>query len=63
MLIIFLKIAARTAHAFNPSVEITPLHDNIKDPQFDVAWFSGFDMVLNALDNLGMLWDRCYDKV
>lgn len=46
-------MAARTASAFNPSVHITPIHGNIKDPQFDLAWFKGFDIVLNALDNLG----------
>ncbi|KAH8109913.1 hypothetical protein DFH11DRAFT_840626 [Phellopilus nigrolimitatus] len=45
-------VAARTAHAFNPAVRITPVHANIKEPQFDVAWFRGFDLVLNALDNL-----------
>ena len=50
-----LKVAARTASAFNPNVHITPIHGNIKDTQFDLAWFRGFDIVLNALDNLGML--------
>ncbi|KAJ3001716.1 hypothetical protein NUW54_g6254 [Trametes sanguinea] len=45
-------VAAKTASAFNPNVQITPIHANIKEPQFDVAWFRGFDIVLNALDNL-----------
>ncbi|KAI0262614.1 hypothetical protein BC834DRAFT_890957 [Gloeopeniophorella convolvens] len=45
-------VAARTASAFNPNVHITPIHGNIKDTQFDLAWFQGFDIVLNALDNL-----------
>ncbi|EJD08525.1 uncharacterized protein FOMMEDRAFT_165082 [Fomitiporia mediterranea MF3/22] len=45
-------VAARTAQTFNPNVRITPIHANIKEPQFDVAWFRGFDIVLNALDNL-----------
>ncbi|KAH9006577.1 hypothetical protein EDB86DRAFT_2874952 [Lactarius hatsudake] len=45
-------VAARTASAFNPNVHITPIHGNIKDTQFDLAWFRGFDIVLNALDNL-----------
>ncbi|KAL5521190.1 hypothetical protein ACEPAG_9113 [Sanghuangporus baumii] len=45
-------VAARTAQAFNPFVRIIPIHANIKEPQFDVAWFRGFDIVLNALDNL-----------
>ncbi|KAI0280185.1 hypothetical protein BGY98DRAFT_965060 [Russula aff. rugulosa BPL654] len=45
-------VAARTASAFNPNVHIIPIHGNIKDTQFDLAWFQGFDIVLNALDNL-----------
>ncbi|PPQ69264.1 hypothetical protein CVT24_000070 [Panaeolus cyanescens] len=45
-------IAAQTAGAFNPNVRIIPLHDNIKEPQYDVQWFKQFDIVLNALDNL-----------
>jgi ubiquitin-like 1-activating enzyme E1 B len=48
-------VAARTASAFNPNVHIVPIHGNIKDTQFDLAWFQGFDIVLNALDNLGVL--------
>lgn len=48
-----LQVASKTASAFNPNVKITPIHANIKEPQFDVAWFRGFDIVLNALDNLG----------
>ncbi len=49
-----LQVAARTASAFNPNIHILPIHGNIKDTQFDLAWFQGFDIVLNALDNLGM---------
>ncbi|KZS89093.1 hypothetical protein SISNIDRAFT_417318 [Sistotremastrum niveocremeum HHB9708] len=45
-------IAAKTASAFNPAVKITPIHANIKDADYDVDWFSQFDIVLNALDNL-----------
>jgi len=52
---VFLQVAARTASAFNPNVHIVPIHGNIKDTRFDLAWFQGFDIVLNALDNLGML--------
>jgi ubiquitin-like 1-activating enzyme E1 B len=37
--------AAQTAGVFNPNVHIYPIHGNIKEPQFDI--------VLNALDNLG----------
>ncbi|EKM53222.1 uncharacterized protein PHACADRAFT_175614 [Phanerochaete carnosa HHB-10118-sp] len=45
-------VAAKTASAFNPNVRIHPIHGNIKEPQFDISWFRGFDLVLNALDNL-----------
>lgn len=47
------QVAAKTASAFNPNVRITPIHGNIKEPQFDIQWFKSFDLVLNALDNLG----------
>ncbi|KAF8523308.1 hypothetical protein BU17DRAFT_43943, partial [Hysterangium stoloniferum] len=40
------------AAPFNPRVHIQPIHANIKETQFDVAWFKTFDIVLNALDNL-----------
>ncbi|KAG7095068.1 hypothetical protein E1B28_005858 [Marasmius oreades] len=45
-------VAAQSAAPFNPNIRIKPLHANIKEPQFDVRWFQGFDIVLNALDNL-----------
>ncbi|CAE6506349.1 unnamed protein product [Rhizoctonia solani] len=45
-------VAAATAQPFNPSVKISPIHGNIKEPQFDVGWFKQFDIVMNALDNL-----------
>ncbi|KAF9479531.1 hypothetical protein BDN70DRAFT_932510 [Pholiota conissans] len=45
-------VAAQTAGPFNPNVKITPIHDNIKEPQYDIQWFQQFDIVLNALDNL-----------
>ncbi|KAG5636460.1 hypothetical protein H0H81_007967 [Sphagnurus paluster] len=44
--------AARTAGAFNPNVQLTPIHGNIKEPEYDIPWFQQFDIVLNALDNL-----------
>ncbi|KZP02494.1 hypothetical protein FIBSPDRAFT_969925, partial [Athelia psychrophila] len=45
-------IAAQTTAPFNPNVRLHPIHGNIKEPQFDIEWFEGFDIVLNALDNL-----------
>ena len=29
-------------------------HANIKDPEFNIAFYKGFDIVFNALDNLGI---------
>nr|GAT60818.1 ubiquitin-like modifier activating enzyme 2 [Mycena chlorophos] len=45
-------VAAQTAAPFNPNVQITPIHANIKEPQYDLDWYKQFDIVLNALDNL-----------
>ncbi|KAF2448057.1 ubiquitin-activating enzyme E1 3 [Karstenula rhodostoma CBS 690.94] len=45
-------VAKESAGKFNPNVKIEAYHDNIKDPSFNVAWFSKFDIVFNALDNL-----------
>jgi ubiquitin-like 1-activating enzyme E1 B len=49
------QIAAQTAGPFNPNVQLIPVHGNIKEPQYDIPWFQTFDIVLNALDNLGEL--------
>jgi molybdopterin/thiamine biosynthesis adenylyltransferase len=48
-----LKVAKESALKFNPSANIISYHANIKDKEFSVEWFKGFDLVLNALDNLG----------
>ncbi|EQL04158.1 Molybdenum cofactor biosynthesis, MoeB [Ophiocordyceps sinensis CO18] len=45
-------VAKEAAQMFNPNVEIVAHHANIKDVQFSVAWFHGFQVVYNALDNL-----------
>lgn len=45
-------IAKETASAFNPDTTIVAHHANIKAPEFDVAFYASFDVVLNALDNL-----------
>ncbi|GAA97515.1 uncharacterized protein L969DRAFT_91428 [Mixia osmundae IAM 14324] len=45
-------VAKESASKFNPHVRIEALHGNIKEPQFDTAYFAQFDLVLNALDNL-----------
>lgn len=44
-----------------PPFKITPYHANIiTDQRFDLDWFKQFDIVMNALDNLGMLFLRVY---
>ncbi|KAJ6258967.1 Ubiquitin-activating enzyme E1-li [Drechslerella dactyloides] len=45
-------VAKETASKFNPNVNLIAYHANIKDSQFNVEWFRGFDIVFNALDNL-----------
>ncbi|CEQ39397.1 SPOSA6832_00923 [Sporobolomyces salmonicolor] len=45
-------VARETALKFNPHVNITALHRNIKDTEFNVDYFKSFDFVMNALDNL-----------
>jgi molybdopterin/thiamine biosynthesis adenylyltransferase len=54
------QIAAQSAAPFNPNVRITPIHGNIKEPQYDIEWFRQFDIVLNALDNLGKALPRVF---
>ncbi|KAJ2963455.1 hypothetical protein NQZ79_g1581 [Umbelopsis isabellina] len=46
------QVAKESALRFNPSVNIVSHHANIKDKEFSIEWFKGFDLVLNALDNL-----------
>ena len=45
-------MAKEAALKFNPKVDITAHHANIKDSEFNLEWFRGFDIVFNALDNL-----------
>ncbi|RKP05789.1 hypothetical protein THASP1DRAFT_19331 [Thamnocephalis sphaerospora] len=53
-------VARDSALRFHPAAEIQSHHANIKDERFDVDWFRGFDLVTNALDNLGKI-DRLTD--
>ena len=46
------NVAAVATRIFNPDVEIVPHHGNIKDSAFGVSFFSKFQVVLNALDNV-----------
>lgn len=45
-------VAKDTATKFNPRVRIEAHHANIKESQFNVEWFRGFNIVFNALDNM-----------
>ncbi|KAI9373008.1 hypothetical protein BJX61DRAFT_408444 [Aspergillus egyptiacus] len=45
-------VAKEVAQKFQPSAKIEAYHANIKDSQFNVDWFSTFNVVFNALDNL-----------
>lgn len=45
-------VAKEAAQKFNPNVSVVAHHANIKDAEFNVAWFRGFKIVFNALDNL-----------
>jgi ubiquitin-like 1-activating enzyme E1 B len=45
-------IAAKAAETFNPDIKVNAFHDNIKSARFNTSYFSRFDVVLNALDNL-----------
>ncbi|KIY01361.1 uncharacterized protein Z520_02913 [Fonsecaea multimorphosa CBS 102226] len=45
-------VAKDVAQKFNPNVQLFAYHANIKDKQFNLEWFSGFNIVFNALDNM-----------
>ncbi|KAI7880172.1 hypothetical protein K492DRAFT_130409 [Lichtheimia hyalospora FSU 10163] len=45
-------VAKESALRFNPSVNIISHQANIMDPEYSLSWFSSFDVVFNALDNL-----------
>lgn len=46
------QVAKDAAQKFNPRVKIVAHHGNIKDKEFNVSWFRGYNVVFNALDNL-----------
>ncbi|KAF2431057.1 ubiquitin-activating enzyme E1 3 [Tothia fuscella] len=45
-------VAKESAGRFNPNVKIEAHHANIMDPQFNIEWYKGFELVFNALDNV-----------
>ncbi|PIA15082.1 hypothetical protein COEREDRAFT_27225, partial [Coemansia reversa NRRL 1564] len=46
------EVAIKAIKDFNSGIDATASQANIKEPDYDVDWFSSFDLVLNALDNL-----------
>jgi len=46
------EVAAEAVRQFRPSARIIAHHGNIKESKYGVEFFRGFDMVVNALDNL-----------
>ncbi|KAI9471712.1 E1 ubiquitin-activating protein uba2 [Coemansia sp. RSA 990] len=46
------QVAVQAITNFNPGLDAVAQQANIKESVYDVDWFSGFDLVLNALDNL-----------
>ncbi|KAI9502120.1 hypothetical protein BX070DRAFT_239725 [Coemansia spiralis] len=46
------QVAVQAIQEFNPSLDASFEQANIKQTDFDVDWFSQFDLVFNALDNL-----------
>ena len=52
MLISRLQVARDAAQGFNPNIKLVAYHANIKESQFNIDWFSSFNLVFNALDNL-----------
>ena len=45
-------VAREAVLRFNPRCAVEALHANIKEARFDLKWFGGFDVVINALDNV-----------
>lgn len=46
------EVAAEAVKCFAPNAKIVAHHGNVKDAKFGVDFFSQFDVVVNALDNL-----------
>lgn len=45
------QVAKESVLRFKPDVDIVALHDTVMNPDYNVNFFSQFDIVLNALDN------------
>ncbi|CAJ2666451.1 unnamed protein product [Trifolium pratense] len=46
------KVARDAVLKFRPKINITSYHENVKDPDFNVDFFTQFNVVLNGLDYL-----------
>jgi ubiquitin-like 1-activating enzyme E1 B len=49
------EVAALVMRTFNPELNLIPHFGNVKDPKFGFDFIQGFDIVLNALDNVCIL--------
>lgn len=48
------QIAKEAVQRFNPNAKIVSYCANIKNAEYGAEFFKKFDLVLNALDNLGI---------
>ena len=56
------EVAAEAVRLMNPAATVTAHVGNIMDTaKFPISFFQKFDIVLNALDNVGTL--ACYEMV
>lgn len=46
-------VARESILSLNPGANIQAFHANIKEERFDLSFFEKFDLVMNALDNIG----------
>lgn len=45
-------VAREAVCRFNPDAAVVAHHGNVKSPEYGVEYFRGFDVVMNALDNV-----------
>eukprot|EP00794_Sanderia_malayensis_P018863 gene18863-20763_t len=45
------KVTKEMIQQMKPDIKITACHDNIMNPEYNVNFFNGFTLVMNALDN------------
>ena len=48
----WLQVAKIAVHGFNPDASVTAHHANVKGSEYNIEFYKGFDVVMNALDNV-----------